>query len=96
MSGWTRLHRVIDRLARSMCRHPEGTVCGHNAYSHDFNYRGYVSGFAAGTRHAEAEQRGKPPYDDHPCLRCGRRDCNDINAIITILAEPTGTEGDKA
>lgn len=67
------------------CRHPAGTVCEHNQWRHDVWTAGYHAGYRAGTAHAEAEQRGDPPYAAHPCLRCGRLDCNDINAIITLL-----------
>ena len=77
------------------CRHPQGVVCEHRQWLHDEWLRGYHDGMAAGTRHAETEQRGLPPYDDHPCLRCGRLDCNDINAIITLLHRGAGEGVDR-
>jgi hypothetical protein len=91
MSG-TRRYGWRVRLAAWLltvgCRHEQGTVCRHRQWLHDVRSRAYGEGMAAGTRHAETEQRGRPPYDDHPCLRCGRLDCNDVNAIITLLHAP--------
>ena len=81
--GWR--VRLSDWLIRLGCHHQPGTICKHNQWLYDHRQRGYHDGYRSATRHAETEQRGLPPYDDHPCLRCGRLDCSDVNAIISIL-----------
>jgi hypothetical protein len=82
-SGWR--IRFASWLIGLGCRHPDGAICEHNHWRYDVWLDGYGEGQRSATLHVEAEQRGDPPYADHPCLRCGRLDCNDINAIITLL-----------
>ena len=89
--GWR--VRFAEWLIGLGCRHQQGTVCQHNQWRYDVHGCGYSDGYRSGTSHAETEQRGRPPYDDHPCLRCGRLDCNDVNAIITLLHDSEAHRG---
>ncbi len=70
MDPWTRMHRVVDRVAAALCRHPAFIVCEHRSYAHDFRYAGYLAGFQAGRANMEAKWRGSitgvGPYAGYP------------------------------
>ena len=68
--NWYRLSATVNRIAKALCRHPEGIVCKHRQYEYDHWYRGYNAGFGAGQQNVEAKWAGNlsgvGPYAGYP------------------------------
>jgi hypothetical protein len=73
LSMWSRLHRLVNRIAATFCRHPAGIVCAHRAYDADLRTEGYLKGLRAGQEHVEAKWlgsvSGEGPYANYPAPR---------------------------